>query len=107
MEMNSSSESLWTEENASAAAYREDSWLAYELETEPPDPATLSDQDLYAFLHFEDLDLLLPTSALEAVEAESLRRGASAPVIDNFTALAMVVVLCVGGVLIGFGLLVA
>lgn len=105
--MNSSSESLWTDEDASAAAYREDSWLAYELETEPPDPAVLSDQALYAFLHFEDLDLLLPSSALEAVEAESLRRGASAPVLDNFTALAMVVVVYVGGVLIGFGLLVS
>jgi hypothetical protein len=105
MEMNSSSESLRIEEDVSAAAFREDSWLAYELETEPPDPGALSDQALYAFLHFEDLDLLLPTSALEAVEAESLRRGASAPVIDSVTALAMVVVLCVGGVLIGLGLL--
>jgi hypothetical protein len=50
---------------------------------------------------------LLPSAALEAVEAESLRRGASTPMIDSLTALAMLVVLSVGGIVIGLGLLLS
>jgi hypothetical protein len=106
MEMNANSEPLSTRENMSAAEYQEASWLAYELQNTPPDPALLSDHTLHAFLHFEGPDLLLPSTALQAVEAESLRRGPSPMFVDEVSALVMLGGLSVGGVVIGLGLLI-
>lgn len=105
-EMNANSEPVSTRENMSAAKYQEASWQAYERHITPPDPAPLSDQTLHAFLNYEGPDLLLPSAARQAVEGESVRRGASPVFVDEITALVMVAGLSVGGVVIGLGLLV-
>jgi hypothetical protein len=104
--MNAKAEPLSTRDNISAAEYQEASWQAYERRAAPPDAAPLSDHTLHAFLLYEGPDLLLPSAAREAVEAESLRRGASPVIVDDLTALVMVAGLSVGGVVIGLGLLV-
>ena len=106
IEMNTNSEFLSTTEHMSATEYQAASWDAYDRHAAPPDPATLSDESLDAFLHYEGADLLLPSAACEAVEAESLRRGASPASADKISALVMLAGLSVGGVVIGLGLLV-
>jgi hypothetical protein len=104
--MNANSEPLSTRVNMCAAEYQEASWHAYERHNRPPDPAPLSDRTLHAFLHYEGPDLLLPSAASQAVEAESMRRGTSPVLVDEVTALVMLGGLSVGGVVIGLGLLV-
>jgi hypothetical protein len=104
--VNPNSESLSTTEHMSAAEYQAASWDAYDRHAVPPDPATLSDESLHAFLNYEGADLLLPSAACEAVEAESLRRGASPALADKISALVMLAGLSLGGVVIGLGLLV-
>jgi hypothetical protein len=103
--MNVNSESLDTRGNMSMAEYHAASWEAYERQSEPPDPASLSDHTLHAFLHYEEADLLLPSAARNAVEAESLRRSSPATG-DDVTALVMVAALSASGLIIGLGLLV-
>jgi hypothetical protein len=104
--MNASSEALSTREHMSASDFQVASWEAHDRQAAPPDPATLSDQTLHTFLHYEGADLLLPSTARKAVEAESIRRGASSRFADDFWALAMLAGLSVGGVVIGLTLLV-
>ncbi len=104
--MNANPEPLPTRDSMSAAEYQDASWQAYKLHMPPPDPAPLSDHTLHAFLCYEGPDLLLPSAARKAVEAESLRRGTSPVFVDEVTALVMVAGLSVGGVVIGLGLLV-
>ncbi len=105
--MNPNSEPLSTIENISEQAeYQEASWNAYEHHIAPPDPGPLSDHTLDAFLYYEGPDLLLPSAARQEVEAESVRRGASPAFVDEVSALVMLAGLSVGGVVIGFGLLV-
>ncbi|MDQ3661053.1 MAG: hypothetical protein M3454_08380 [Actinomycetota bacterium] len=105
--MSVSPEPLPTRDSMSAAEYQDASWQAYKLGMPPPHPASLSDHTLYAFLNYEGPDLLLPSAARQAVEAESLRRGASPVFVDEVTGLVMMAGLSVGGVVIGLGLLVS
>jgi hypothetical protein len=89
----------------SASDYHEASWRAYLRRTAPPDPSGLSDYALNAFIRYESPDLLLPSDAEEAVEAESKRRGLSDSV-DHLAAVGVVALLGLGGFVIGWGLLV-
>ena len=104
--MNANSEPLSTRDNMSAPEYQAASWEAYERDLAPPDPAPLSDHTLHAFLCYEGPDLLLPSAARQAVEAESLQRGPSPMFVDEVSALVMLGGLSIGGVVIGLGLLV-
>lgn len=104
--MNANSKSFSSLEDLTAAEYQEASWQAYERHIAPPHPAPLSDHTLHAFLHYEGPNLLLPSAARKAVEAESVRRGTSPVFVDEVTALVMLAGLSVGGVVIGLGLLV-
>lgn len=104
--MNATSEALSTRKHMSASDFQVASWEAHDRQAAPPDPASLSDQTLHTFLHYEGPDLLLPSTARKAVEAESIRRGAPSTVADDFSALAMLAGLSVGGVVIGLALLV-
>jgi hypothetical protein len=104
--MNATSEALSTSEHMSASDFQEASWEAHDRQAAPPDPATLSDETLHTFLHNEGPDLLLPSAARKAVEAESIRRGASSTVADDVSALVMLGGLSLGGVIIGLALLV-
>jgi hypothetical protein len=104
--MNANWESLSTSKHMSTSDFQAASWEAHDRQAAPPDPATLSDQTLHTFLHYEGPDLLLPSTARKAVEAESIRRGASSTFADEVAALVMLAGLSVGGVVIGLGLLV-
>jgi hypothetical protein len=104
--MNATSEALSTSEHVSASDFQVASWEAHNRQAAPPDPATLSDKTLHTFLHYEGPDLLLPSTARKAVEAESMRRGASSTFADDVTALVMLAGLSVSGVVIGLALLV-
>jgi hypothetical protein len=104
--MNMNAEALSTRERMSSSDYQVASWEAHDRQAPPPDPATLSDQTLHTFLHNEGPNLLLPSTARKAVEAESIRRGASSTVADDVTAVVMLAGLSVGGVVIGLALLV-
>jgi hypothetical protein len=104
--MNVNSEALSTSEHMSSSDSQVASWEAHDRQAAPPDPATLSDKTLHTFLHYERPDLLLPSTARKAVEAESMRRGASSSFADDVTALVMLAGLSVSGVVIGLGLLV-
>jgi hypothetical protein len=103
--MNATLEALSTSEHMSTSDFQVASWEAHDRQAPPPDPATLSDQTLHTFLH-ERPDLLLPSTARKAVEAEPIRRSASSTFADDFSALAMLAGLSVGGVVIGLALLV-
>jgi hypothetical protein len=103
--MNANAEALSTSEHMSSSDFQVASWEAHDRQA-APDPATLSDQTLHTFLHYEGPDLLLPSTARKAVEAESIRRGAPSMLADDVTALVMLAGLSVGGVVIGLGLLV-
>jgi hypothetical protein len=105
-DMNASSGSLSTAEHMAAPEYQAASWAAYERKAPPPDPGPLSDRALYAFLHYEGPELLLPSAARNAVEAESMRRGASPVFVDQVTGFAMMAALPVAGMVIGLGLLI-
>ena len=104
--MNATSEASSISEHMSTSDFQVASWEAHDRQAEPPDPATLSDQTLHIFLHYEGPELLLPSTARKAVEAESIRRGASSTLADDFSALAMLAGLSVCGVVIGWALLV-
>jgi hypothetical protein len=104
--MNVNSEALSTSEHMSSSDLQVASWEAHDRQAAPPDPATLSDKTLHTFLHYERPDLLLPSTARKAIEAESMRRGASSTFADDVTALAMLAGLPVSGVVIGLALLV-
>jgi len=104
--MNANAEVLSTRERMSSSDFRVASWVADDRQAAPPDPASLSDQTLHTFLHNEGPDLVLPSTARKAVQAESMRRGASSTFADDVTALAMLAGLPVCGVVIGLALLV-
>jgi hypothetical protein len=104
--MNMNAEALSTRGRMSSSDYQVASWEAHDRQAPPPDPATLSDQTLHTFLHNEGPNLLLPSTARKAVEAESIRRGASSTVADDVTAVVMLAGLSVGGVVVGLALLV-
>ena len=104
--MNTTLEALSTSEHMSASDFQEASWEAHNRQAAPPDPASLSDKTLHTFLHYERPELLLPSAARKAVEAESIRRGASSTVADDVTAVVMLAGLSVGGIVIGLALLI-
>jgi hypothetical protein len=104
--MNANAEALSISEHMSSSDFQVESWEAHDRQAPPPDPATLSDQTLHTFLIYEGPDLLLPSTARKAVEAESIRRGAPSTFADDFSALAMLAGLSVGGVVVGLALLV-
>jgi hypothetical protein len=104
--MNANAKALSTRERMSSSDFQVASWEAHDRQAAPPDPTTLSDQTLHTFLHYEAPNLLLPSTARKAVEAESIRRGASSTVADDVTALVMLTGLSVSGVIIGLALLV-
>ena len=103
--MSGDAESVTAAISQSAAEYQKASWDAYDRQAAPPDPAALTDHALHGFLRYEAPNLLLPSGALEAVEEESKRRG-SPDFIDELTAASVLALLGVGGVVIGWALLV-
>jgi len=90
----------------STREYHEASWEAYDLQTPMPDPAELSNHALQAFVRYEAPDLLLPVDADEAVQGEWKRRGLGPAFVDQLVAIGVMVLLGVGGVVIGWALLV-
>jgi mono/diheme cytochrome c family protein len=101
--MSASPETLvWV--SVSALEYSEAAWRAHDGHREMPDPAYLSDEALRAVLRYERADL--PSEARRAVEAERWRRVRPASV-NPVLALAVLALLGIGGVIIGWILLVA
>ena len=89
-----------------ATEYHEASWDAYSRQAAPPDPADLSDHALNAFMLYEEPGLLLPSKAHVAVEVEAKRRGLTQILADELMAVAVLTMLGLGGVVIGWALLV-
>lgn len=87
----------------SALEYREAAWEAHEHHATPPDPLFLSDRALQAVVQYETQDL--PEEAFEAVEGEVRRRGLAPIFVDRVLGWAVVALLCVSGLIIGWVLL--
>lgn len=103
--MTGNARSVSTTISMSTSEYQKESWAAYERRCSMPDPTSLSDEALTAFLRYEAPELLLPAEAAAAVTAESKRRGLSREVVDELVALGVMALLGVGGIAIGWGLL--
>lgn len=96
-------DSVIVREDMNALEYHEAAWKAHDLDVKAPDPLRLSDRALRAIVQYELADL--PVEAREAVEAERGRRMRFLRGAERFAALAMMVVLGISGVLIGWILL--
>ena len=102
--MRGSPETVIVQASVSALEYSEAAWEARDREREVPDPGLLSDEALRAILAYERADL--PTEARVAVEAERRRRVLPANRVDLVLAVAALALLGIGGVIIGWVLLV-
>jgi hypothetical protein len=86
-----------------ALEYRESAWRAHRGHASPPEPSPLSDRALYAIMAYEECDL--PPAAHGALEAECQRRGLSAGFIDRLSTFALLALLGLVGIIIGWVLL--
>ena len=101
--MSKSAESVMVRASVSALEYHEAAWKAHELHSTPPDPLFLSDRALQAVVQYETQDL--PVEAFEAVEGEVRRRGLAPIFVDRVLGWAVVALLGISGVVIGWALL--
>ena len=102
--MSASPETLIVRASVSALEYSEAAWEAHDRHREMPDPGYLSDEALRAVLRYQRADL--PTEARRVAEAERWRRVRPAS-LNPVLALAVLSLLGIGGVIIGWVLLVA
>ena len=84
----------------SAFEFHEAAWEASLGEAPPPDPSTLSDRALYVVMRYEDRDL--PSEAVEVLEAECRRRGLLVDVIERLIGMALMAVVAISGLAIGW-----
>ena len=84
----------------SAFEFHEAAWEASLREAPPPDPSTLSDRALYVVMRYEDRDL--PSEAVEVLEAECRRRGLLVDVIERLIGMALMAVVAISGLAIGW-----
>jgi hypothetical protein len=89
----------------SALEFREAAWRADERDAPPPEPSPLSDRALHTIMAYGDSDL--PPDAHGALEAECQRRGLSAGLTDRLMPVAVLAVLGLGGIVIGWVLLLS
>ncbi len=101
--MNETDESVIVRASMSALEYREAAWRAHGGDAPPPEPSPLSDRALYTIMGYGESDL--PPAAQGALEAECQRRGLSAGFTDRLMTLAVLAVLGLGGIVIGWVLL--
>lgn len=93
-------ESVIVQADMSAFEFHEAAWDACEREAPPPDPSSLSDRALYVVSRYEDQDL--PSDTHEALEAEYRRRGLVPDVIERLLGLALMGVLAISWLVIGW-----
>jgi hypothetical protein len=98
--MASSAESVIVLADMSAFEFHEAAWEASLREAPPPDPSTLSDRALYVVMRYEDRDL--PSEAVEVLEAECRRRGLLVDVIERLIGMALMAVVAISGLAIGW-----
>ena len=101
--MNGSLESVIVSDSVSALEYREAAWAAHEREAMPPDPSDLSDRALTAILHYELSDV--PAEARRAVSAELRHRQRPWKLVDIVMGFAVLAMLAVSGIVVGWFLL--
>jgi len=101
--MSGSPESVIVRDSMSALEYHEAAWAAHDVEGEPPDPSGLSARALRAILSYEMSDL--PTEALRVVKAERRRRERPWKLVDVALGFAVIAMLAMSGVVIGWFLL--
>lgn len=102
--MSETDESVTVRASVSALEYREAAWRAHGGHAPPPEPSPLSDRALYAIMEYGESDL--PPAAHGALEAECQRRGLSASFNDRLITFAVLAVLGLGGIVIGWVLLI-
>jgi hypothetical protein len=98
--MASSAESVIVLADMSAFEFHEAAWGASEREAPPPDPSTLSDRALYIVMRYEDRDL--PSEAVEVLEAECRRRGLLVDVFERLIGMALMAIVAISGLAIGW-----
>ena len=102
--MSGSPESVIVNDSMSALEYHEAAWAAHDVEAGPPDPSGLSDRALVAVLRYGSRDM--PEEALRAVGAERRRRLGPWQLVDVALGFAVLAMLAVSGIVIGWYLLV-
>jgi hypothetical protein len=98
--MASTAESMIVLADMGAFEFHEAAWEASLREAPPPDPSTLSDRALYVVMRYDDRDL--PSEAVEVLEAECRRRGLLVDVIERFIGIALMAIVAVSGLAIGW-----
>jgi hypothetical protein len=96
-------ESVIVRASMTALEYRESAWRAHRGHAPPPEPSPLSDRALYAIMAYEERDL--PPAAQSALEAECQRRGLLAGFVDRLITVAVLALLGLVGIVIGWVLL--
>jgi hypothetical protein len=98
--MSVSAESVIVLADMSAFEFHEAAWEASLREAPPPDPSTLSDRALYIVMRYEDRDL--PSDAHEVLEAECRRRGILLDVFERLIGIALMAIVSISGLAIGW-----
>jgi hypothetical protein len=93
-------ESVIVEADMSAFEFHEAAWDACGSEEPPPDPSALSDRALYVVMRYEDRDL--PSETQQALEVECRRRGLLPDVIERLLGMALMAVLVISWLVIGW-----
>jgi len=84
----------------SAFEFHEAAWEASLREAPPPDPSILSDRALYVVMRYEDRDL--PSAAHRVLEAECRRRGILLDVFERLIGMALMAIVAISGLAIGW-----
>jgi hypothetical protein len=98
--MAGNAESVIVEADMSAFEFHEAAWDACQREEPPPDPSALSDRALYVVSRYEDRDL--PAETQQVLEAEYRRRGFLPDVVERMLGMAMMAVLAISWLVIGW-----
>lgn len=98
--MSGSADSVIVGADMSAFEFHEAAWEASLREAPPPDPSILSDRALYIMMRYEDRDL--PSAAHYVLEAECRRRGIMLDVFERLVGMALMAILAISGLAIGW-----
>jgi len=98
------SQSVIVRASMKALEYREEAWRAHDREAGPPDPGSLPDPALLAIMRYPAEDL--PPEARRAVRSERRRRVRPHGAADAILGLAVLALLGLSGIVIGWFLLV-